>query len=428
MVAASLLACGCAPLARYAGPAPAPGVPGTAASNALAPGSRDGERLRIGALAGDAAEGRVVLIYGDNRPGFRMESQRWEYHALRRAFREPPVSVLRGLVALPLAVAELAVPALNGPRDLVTLFTGRPTGGGEGRVLRALEREPRADLVVSTGDVVTDGRRGRLWEDFARRSRALRERAPYVAAPGNHERLHDARGRAGWEAVAMPALQPGRAWGVLEDPATGATWVFLDSNVLADPHARIEGGARRAESLAQLAWADSVLARPARFRFVVLHHPLVGAGHYETDWSREGEGEAAENRRRLLALCLERGVHAVFAGHEHLYQRLWVAGPGGRGFWHVTTGGGGSPLYVVSRGARERAWAGPLPGGARVDPASAAFRSDYHFLRLAIPARGAGGDALPLAAARVTIGGDAVVFDSLDLARAPGAGAGPGAP
>jgi len=414
-----LIACGCAPLAGFSGPQPVSGVPGTTPANALAAGSREPSAMRYGSLAADGVHPRTVLLYGDNRPGFRIESQRWEYHALKKFGSSPPLSVLRGLVALPVALVELVVPALYGPRDLVTLFTRRPTGGGESRVLRALERE-RAGLVISTGDVVTDGRRARLWSDFAARSRTLRERTPYVAAAGNHERTYDARGRSGWDATVMPPLVEGRYWGYLDDPATGARWVFLDSNVLTDVHGNRDTARRRAEARAQLEWADSVLAAPARFRFVVLHHPLVGAGHYTADWNRMGRDEAVDNRRRLFEILLARGVQVVFAGHEHLYQRLWVKGPHGNGFWHVTTGGGGSPLYVVSRAARERALNTPLPGGAAVDRGSVVFRTEYHYGRLELPAGNDASGALAFVVSRVTLGGRAVPIDSLDLSRGPG--------
>jgi len=418
--AAALLA-GCAPLGPYAGPSPVTGVPGTTATNTLAPATRDPGTMRYGALGADPSGRRTVLIYGDNRPGFRMQSQRWEYHSVKRIGAAPPMSLLRGLVALPLALVETIVPTLNGPRDLVTAFTQRPTGGGEMRVVRALEREAGADLVISTGDVVTDGRRGRLWADFAKRSRALRERVPYLAAPGNHERVDDPNGAASWEATVLPALAPGRYWGWVDDPATGALWVFLDSNVLTDPRGRRDPERRRAESLAQLAWADSVLARPARLKFVVLHHPLVSAGHYARDWNREGEGQAAENRRRLFAMFLERGVNAVFAGHEHLYQRLWVRGPAGRGFWHVTTGGGGSPLYPVDRAVREQVWSARLPGECAVDRTSVAIRTEYHYGRIELSAADSGAPSAPMVVSRVTLGGGAVPFDSLDLAHPPAA-------
>ena len=90
----------------------------------------------------------------------------------------------------------------------------------------------------------------------------------------------------------------------------------------------------------------------------MLHHPLVTSGHYLSDWKYD-DSKAAETRRRgrLLEICRRRHVTAVLAGHEHLYQRTYVRGRDGRGFWHITTGGGGSPaLPPVGGGAARPRW------------------------------------------------------------------------
>jgi len=60
-----------------------------------------------------------------------------------------------------------------------------------------------ANFVVNTGDVVENGRRGRGWEDFSRSHERLRTKVPFLAAPGNHERLWAPESRANWDAVAF---------------------------------------------------------------------------------------------------------------------------------------------------------------------------------------------------------------------------------
>jgi acid phosphatase len=47
-----------------------------------------------------------------------------------------------------------------------------------------------------------------------------------------------------------------------------------------------------------------------------------------------------ESRDRLESLFAKHKVDAVFAGHEHYYQRRMVDG-----IVHVITGGGGAPVY-----------------------------------------------------------------------------------
>jgi hypothetical protein len=283
------------------------------------------------------------------------------------------------------------VPALDGPRDLVSAFTHRPRGGGERAVRRALEAEPDADLVVSMGDLVREGDRGRLWDDFARDHAALRTRVPYVAAPGNHEATHTAAARRSWDAVMGPPPAPGRYWWSLDLPEADARFVFLDSNVLADPRDRWPAADEAALADAQLAWADSALEAPRRLAFVVLHHPLVTAGNYAGDWRPERpESPSARRRARLLELCARRGVTAVFSGHEHLYQRVRLAHPGG-GTWFVTTGGGGSPLYAPDPAVRDAALAAPWPAGLAPEPASVRAERAYHYLRLVLPLPAGGG-------------------------------------
>lgn len=49
----------------------------------------------------------------------------------------------------------------------------------------------------------------------------------------------------------------------------------------------------------------------------------------------------------IQPLCLQYGVSIVFGGHNHYYARAAVAG-----VQHVTTGGGGAPLYTPVAGSQ----------------------------------------------------------------------------
>src|SRR5262249_17522680 len=158
---------------------------------------------------------------------------------------------------------------LDGPRDAFDLWRKVPTGGGEVRVLKSLAAQPNADLVVSSGDLVTFGDRGKLWEIFAARHGQLRTRVPFLAAPGNHEKTADSRARASWGSVMGRPAAGRHLWYALDVPAANARFVFLDSNALRDSS---RAGIALADE--QLAWADSVLAAGPRRRFVVLHHPF----------------------------------------------------------------------------------------------------------------------------------------------------------
>lgn len=367
---------GCAPVAAWKPPAPL--------ADAAAPARRSG-RLERPAVA----DSTVVVLYGDNRPGWRTQSRHVEFGTLRGIKQGGFGPVLGGIAMFPVWLVETIVPTLDGPRDLVDKLRHRPTGGGEKRVLRSLDREPRIDLVVNIGDIVHDGRRGRLWQDWWTKHRELRERVPYFATPGNHERLDDATARANFEAAIAPGAGGGRFWHSLELPQAGTRLVFLDTDVLVDKRGAYPDDAENALAAEQLAWADSVLALPAGRKFVCLHHPLVSAGRHGSDWSPRGaDHRAAERREALLAMCAKHGVSIVFAGHEHLYQRVWVHAGDGRGFWHVTNGGGGSPLHYVPGDPKARVLAQPMPAGFTLDAGTLVKRSDYAYSRLVLPSGG----------------------------------------
>lgn len=113
----------------------------------------------------------------------------------------------------------------------------------------------------------------------------------------------------------------------------------------------------------QVQWIDRALAESdAAWKICVLHHPLYSAGRYRT--------AASPIRWRLEPLFMRHGVDAVFAGHEHFYQRTYLL----NGIQYFVSGGAGS----LRRGDATR------------DPAIAsAYDGDYHFMLVEID-----GDAL----------------------------------
>jgi len=407
-VAWMILVAGCAgsraPFAPYRGAYPAPGAitafdsvvwyprdeTKAGAPPFLKPNSINPREYKLGTL--DIVPGSdsiVILLYGDNRPGFRMMTTAWGVPAVLSGFESPSFrSFLWGVVNIPVALVQGFVPSLDLPRDLYSAFYSHKfSGGAEQRVLDALmkeiARDPQISFVVQTGDVVENGRRGAQWEDYARRHAQLRQRLPYLAAVGNHERIYDATGEANWNAVMGPPAQPGHHWFAVDFPESIARFCFLDSNILADPTNRYPDSLESSLSNQQLAWLDSALAVPARYRFVVLHHPVVTSGHYLSDWQYD-DSKPAETRRRarLISICHRRNVTAVIAGHEHLYQRTFVQKYANRGFWHITSGGGGSPLYRLSDQERQSALAITLPDSSKVTWNAA--KSVYHYSRLTI--------------------------------------------
>ena len=414
----------CAPIASYRVAAPAPGsIAATLAATAAPadPGALPRRRLVDAGHATDPAPARdsvTVLLYGDNRGGYRMQYHTTEYRAVTRMFSSGLSGFAKGLVFAPILLVEAFIPTLDGPRDLITVFTRNTRAGGEARVLEAMQPFLPVDVVISTGDLVTNGRRGRLWEQFVSRHRALRTQNLYLAAPGNHEQLYDAMAAESWDAAIGRPPAPGCHWYRADLADVSARFVVLDSDLLSDVHGNYGDSTSMARANAQLDFAEQALSAPMRWKFVVLHHPPVTTGHYEEDWLPDRPGDPVPGRRtRLLEMCARHHVTAVLAGHEHLYYRVYVADTTGAGFWEVISGGGGAPLYPIEKGALEQSLADTWPGGLRAVRGSARGRSTFHFCRITFPASGDG--PLRMDVYRAGSGGHVEHIDQLNLASPP---------
>jgi acid phosphatase len=91
----------------------------------------------------------------------------------------------------------------------------------------------------------------------------------------------------------------------------------------------------------QFAFArQDLLAAKAPWKVVFLHYPVFNIGGHGTGW-----GHVA-----YLPLFHEAKVDLVIAGHSHIYERFRpIASSRGSDAWpitHITTGGGGAPLYA----------------------------------------------------------------------------------
>ena len=436
--------CGCAraPMGPYRGAHPAPGAitafdPYWTSAKAkeskagappfLRPGTTNPRSFDIGTVAVPwHADSVVILVYGDNRPGLRMMTTAWGLPAVLDIGSADPRRFLWAIANIPVTLIQGFIPRLDMFQDLISLgWTHRYSGGNERRVVEALRKNLPANFVVNTGDLIENGRRGRAWEDFSRRHEQLRRSVPFLATPGNHERLWSKEGRENWDAVMGPPAQPDRYWFAVDLPDSVARFVFLDSELLADPRGHYPDSLQARISRDMTRWADSALAVPARWKFVVLHHPLVTSGHYLSDWKFDDSSPAeVQSRARLLDICRRRGVTAVLAGHEHLYQRTYVRGRDGRGFWHITTGGGGSPLYRLSEYDRKAALSLTLPDSSHVTWSKE--KSVYHFCRLILrPRSNRKDDSAVLEVNWVRSNGKITPIERIDLGKVPEVEKGP---
>jgi len=187
-----------------------------------------------------------------------------------------------------------------------------------------MERKP--GFVVNTGDMITTPGSKQDWTKFWEISKPIT--VPYFLTVGNHDAhpkvpLSEKRYR---EQVDLPGNELYYSF-----IAGNSLFIILDS-YLDDQEKKITGE--------QLKWLEGTLAASRqKHKFVFLHHPLytdLGKGHHAHD----SIDKYPDSRDRLEALLAKFKVDAVFAGHEHYYERRAVDG-----IIHIITGGGGAPIY-----------------------------------------------------------------------------------
>ncbi len=191
-------------------------------------------------------------------------------------------------------------------------------------IAMAMDRKP--DFIVNTGDMIKTPGNKQEWEKFWELSKPVT--VPYFLAVGNHDAhpkvpLSEKTYR---EEVDLPGNELYYSF-----VAGNSLFVVLDS-FMQDQEKMIAGE--------QLKWLEDLLSNSKqKHKFVFLHHPLytdLGKGHHAHD----SLDKYPENRDRLEALFAKYKVDAVFAGHEHYYEKRAADG-----IIHIITGGGGAPIY-----------------------------------------------------------------------------------
>jgi hypothetical protein len=94
----------------------------------------------------------------------------------------------------------------------------------------------------------------------------------------------------------------------------------------------------------QLRWFDRQLSESkAEWKVVFLHHPIYSSGRYALS--------SAVRRSTLEQALIEHDVDIVFAGHEHLYERMTPQ----NGVMHFVAGASGSVRVGDLRPSASRA-------------------------------------------------------------------------
>jgi len=173
-------------------------------------------------------------------------------------------------------------------------------------------------MILSVGDLVNDGDIESDWDNqffspaYGNIQQMLGNLA-YQACIGNHE----GSGNLFRKYFPYPFTSD-RYWSFDYGPAH---FVVVDQYVSYVPGS------------AELAWIESDLATTTKpWKFIYLHEP---------GWTGGSHSNNTNVQNYIQPLCEQYGVYMVFGGHNHNYVRALV-----NGVHHVTTGGGGAPLYA----------------------------------------------------------------------------------
>jgi len=209
----------------------------------------------------------------------------------------------------------------------------------------------RPKLAIQTGDLVADGSKWPLWEEYLTVAGPLLAEVPVYPVPGNHE---------GESSYYYRLFGPGGERHAYSFDYGGCHFLGIDGE--------------RSYLRSDMQWIRRDLAthRNARFTVVFLHYPPYTA--------QKGRIQNARYLRTQLVPVLRYfGVDLVLAGHDHNYQHYVVDG-----VHYVVTGGGGAPLYDVGESgvrALRRAVANEASlMGVRTDLMALKLAKAYHYV------------------------------------------------
>jgi acid phosphatase type 7 len=237
------------------------------------------------------------------------------------------------------------------PFSFIVLGDTRSGTDAHRRIVERIAQEV-PDFVLGTGDMVDDGSHEDQWQQFFEIEHRLLRDNVYFPAVGNHDRQGRGRTADSYRAFFSVPENGGDTERYYAFNYADARLLVLDSNeysfALSDQTAWLERELIAARQDPQV-----------RHIFAVMHHP---------PFSISVHGGSRDLRERWTPLFEKYQVSAVFAGHDHVYERAEH-----NGIRYFVSGGGGAPLYPRQ------------PNSSPVDlEAVKKFERAYHFLRVAV--------------------------------------------
>jgi predicted phosphodiesterase len=203
-----------------------------------------------------------------------------------------------------------------------------------GQVVAAFDAA-EVDFILFSGDMVEFGSIHEEWESWLEASGDVLARRPILPAHGNHEFLSQ-------NYFAQFALPGNEEWYSVD---YGGMRIAVLNDTVRDATQLTEE---------QAVWLDETLSEAADDWKIAMHHQSA----YATCTTH---GSDLDVRAAWVPVYDRHAVHAVFAGHNHIYERSVPIRDGeavgeGEGTVYVVTGGAGAPLY----GGIEEQWFGSV--------------------------------------------------------------------
>ena len=353
------------------------------------PGTGDSSRRYLGRLRGGfCADTLHLIVFGDNRPGFRSSRLNPEFVTIRRMFSLNPVRIARGLITIPWALVKGLVPDLALLRDIPGRLAHSPKWGREHQVLKAMMAKidsVRAQgqivtAVINTGDLVEDGRYPAQWERFLRMTEPLTSRVPYFAIAGNHEKTYTVEGVENWRTATGLPVGGDRLYYCFDTADGWVRIIALDSNPIVDPGKHWSREVQVKYSDEEFTW---LVARVKEHRgpvIVMMHHPPFSASVHRMEW--QTDAVLVERRERMVRALHESGISMIASGHEHAYQRALLTWPDAV-LITLVTGGGGAPLHRIPSPAQSaQAFSEYKVAGSIIKPSDVTAAEVFNFTHL----------------------------------------------
>jgi hypothetical protein len=355
----------------------------------LKPGTGDSSRRYLGRLRdGYTVDTLNIMLFGDNRPGWRAARLAPEYATIQRMFSLNPLNIARGLVTIPWAIAKGLWPDLALLRDLPDKFRNMPVYGREREVLSAMLAKidslnahgQTVSAVVNSGDLVEDGRYPAHWERFLRITQPLSSRVPYFPAAGNHERTDAVQGVENWRAATGLPVGGDRLYYCFDTADGWLRVIALDTNPIVDPGKHWTREVQIKYSEEEFSWLVDRVKEHVGPVIVMMHHPPFSTSLHREEWQKDSV--LTERRARMMRALHEAGISSIVSGHEHAYQRALLTWPDAVTVVLVS-GGAGAPLHQLPPPAEvARLFSEYRVAGSIVKPENVFSAQVFHFVHM----------------------------------------------